>query len=90
MITTNLTVQPPTALIQNNSYAGFLADLATLNSMQPMSQGPVTQGGWTVASPLAQINGLYSQSFVMQFSTIYNLLTYRGPYRLGFQPWDGI
>lgn len=83
MITTNLCVQPPIALIQNADYNGFLADLQSLNSMSPMSQSPLG-GGWTAQATLQRINGLYTQGFVMLFPRSWNITRYRGPIRLGF------
>lgn len=91
MITTDLISQPPTAIIQNPTYPGFLADLATLNSMSPMPQGTVQPGGWTnQGAQVAFINGQYTATYTMLFSWMYNRCTYVGPKRLALDDWNGI
>lgn len=84
MITTNLCIQPPTALIQNQDYNGFLQDILTLNATTPKAQSPLG-GGWTALGLVVSINGYYTQSFVQVFPQSYNPFEYRGPVRLGFQ-----
>lgn len=90
VITQNLCVQPPTALVQNSDYDGFLADCATLVNESPQATSTTGTKGWTKQGIVEFINGVYTLGFIQIFPQPYDVFTYRGPIRLGYQNWNGI